>query len=115
MSAASLLAQLRAAGVSINSGQGRLIVEAPTGVITPELHAELVQCKAELICELEKPPVIADEDSAVIEARREIVGLLAVAYRRCSAVQRVGTDRSSRPTNQGLANSSETSVHGVVP
>jgi hypothetical protein len=71
--------------------------------------------KPELISVPEESHDHPDEDSTVTEARREIVGLLAVAYRRYSAIPKVGTDRPTNPVNSELANSSSSSVHGGVP
>jgi hypothetical protein len=114
MNATLLLARLRGAGVSISSLRGGLIVEAPPGVVTAELRAELVRCKAELIAWLEKSQHDAHEDSIVTEARYEIAGLLAKAYRRFSATQRVSGDQPNSGNN-GLANYPSSSVHGDVP
>jgi hypothetical protein len=45
----------------------------------------------------------------------EIAVLLATAYRRYQQVQRAGGSKSQDSGNDGLANSSGASVHGVVP
>jgi hypothetical protein len=50
---AIMLAELRAAGVSISCEGGRLIVEAPRGAVTSEKRAELASCKPELLLALE--------------------------------------------------------------
>jgi hypothetical protein len=47
------------------------------------------------------------------EPIREIGGLLAIAYQRYQAVQRVQTDQLGAPAGE-LALSNEPSVHGVV-
>jgi pyochelin synthetase len=114
MSAASLLAKLRAVGVAINSEGGKLIIEAPPGVVTAELRAELVERKADLIATLEAADDHRDQDQPLIDARHVIAGVLAAAYRRYTAVQRVGTERAGNSGKDRLANSGETSVHGVV-
>jgi len=57
----------------------------------------------------------AAEVSAMTDARTEIAGLLAMAYRRYAAIQRVGPDRPVNSGKDDLANSCGTSVHGVVP
>jgi hypothetical protein len=67
MNAASLLAQLRGAGISITSNAGRLILDAPAGAVTAELRAELVKRKAELIATLETARGYLREDPPVTE------------------------------------------------
>lgn len=115
MNAASLLAELRVAGIAISCDADRLIVEAPVGTVTAELRAKLVKHKAELIATLKNAHGRLREDPPLSEARSEIARVLAIAYRRCAAIQCVAPDR---PVNSGkgdLANSCGTSVHGVVP
>jgi hypothetical protein len=81
-------------------------------MIIPELRAELLGSKQELLSALDqesgKP---AGEDATAAEAFREIGGLLAIAYQRYRGVQRVQTDQRGASK---LALSSEPSVHGVV-
>jgi hypothetical protein len=115
MSAASLLAQLRDEGISISSNAGRLVIDAPVGAVTAELRVELVKRKAELIATLETAHGVLHEDAPLTEARTEIARLLAIAYRRYAAIQRVGPDRAVISGKDDLANSGGTSVHGVVP
>ncbi len=71
--------------------------------------------KPELISVLEESHNCPDEDSTFTEAQQKIIGLLAVAYRRYSAIPKVGTDRPTNPVNSELANPSVSSVHGGVP
>lgn len=116
MNAAAILkAKLRAAGVRFRREGTRLIVEAPAGVITAQLHTELANRKTELIAALEAEALSMTEDPAATEATGEIAGLLAGAYRRYTAVQRVPANRSGDPRDAELALSVEPSVHGVVP
>lgn len=115
MNATSLLAHLRVAGVSISAEHGRLIVEGPTGVVTEELRAELLRCKEELIARLEESHSRGEEDLNLAEAQREISDLIAVAYRRYTAIQRVAQDRPPNSGGKELANPSGSSVHGGVP
>ncbi|SRR5579871_2378553 len=115
MNAVRLLAQLRAAGASISSKNGRLVIEVQPGVVTADLRAELVKCKADLLAMLAPAPCQHDEDPMIREVRRGLAGLLAVAYRRYAAIQRVGPDQPNTPAKDALANSSGSSVHGVVP
>lgn len=113
MTAASLLAQLRSEGVSVRLESDRLIVDAPAGSVTDELRAQLRERKAELIAALEGEHVRLDE-SSLIEVRRKIADLLAIAFQRYTAVERAG-EHGKTSGNDELANSSRPSVHGVVP
>jgi len=58
---------------------------------------------------LEQP----NEDDS-IKALREIAGLLAVAYKRNSAIRRVSAHHAGVEIQHGLALSGDASVHGVV-
>jgi len=49
MSAHGLLTELRARGVALSTADGRLHVEAPRGIVTPQLRAALTMHKAELL------------------------------------------------------------------
>jgi hypothetical protein len=111
--AASLIAKLRASKVSIRSEGGRLIVEAPSGVITAEVRAELAKRKSELLAALEAE--IPEQDSALTHAQNEVAGLLAVAYKRYIAIPNVGAGRNTNSGDAALAKSPGQSVHGVVP
>jgi len=53
-------------------------------------------------------------DYSVEAARSEIAELLALAYRRFSAIQRAGSDPQMKSGEAALANSGPESVHGVV-
>lgn len=114
MTAAILLKSLRATGISISSERGRLIVEAPAGVLSAQLRAELVRRKPEVIAALEVEQQ-SPENGTQLEVQNEIASLLATAYRRHAAIQRVGTDRGEGSVDCGLANSDVSSVHGDVP
>lgn len=109
----SLLGELRAAGVSIRLEGERLIVEGPTGAVTPEMRAELVRRKAELVSALESDPGCPPrEDPITLEAFREVAGLLALAYQRYAKIQRMPVDQPKEPPLQPLALSESKSVHG---
>ena len=114
MSLAEFVAQLQSAGIKINSDRGRLIVEAPQGVLTTEWRAQLASRKAELMTALQEAPQTS-HDLAAIKARAEIVGLMAAAYRRYIAIRQVGRDRRGSSGSDRLANLLGSSVHGVVP
>jgi TubC N-terminal docking domain len=114
MSPASLVNQLRAAGGSIRCDGGRLVIEAPPGVITAELRAELSKYKAELIALLESGTGNTGDAAETIQARNRIAGLLAMAYRRFLASRRPVEDQATSGDRR-LANSTTLSVHGVVP
>jgi hypothetical protein len=66
----------------------------------------------------ERSPECADvpaaDDFTLIEARHEIAGLLATAYRRLAAIPPVGGGTAGQPVKNELANSLAQSVHGVV-
>lgn len=114
MSARSFLERLRTRGISITADRGWLIVEAPEGVVTAELRGELLRRKAELIAALKATPP-RTEASNLLEAQSKVASLLAIAYRRHAAVQRVETDRKAGGADCGLASAGESSVHGDVP
>lgn len=114
--ATSLVASLRGMGATLRREGTRVVVEAPSGVITLEIRGQLAESKRELLEVLAKDsPAYAGFDHQAADAVHEISSLLAIAYRRYSAVQRVGSDRRNDSGNGDLANSSESSVHGVVP
>ena len=109
----SLLGELRVAGVSIRFDGGRLIVEGPTGAVTPEMRAELVRRKAELVSALDPDPGCPrSEDPITLEAFREVAGLLAVAYQRYAKIQRMPVDQPKEAHLRPLALSGGESVHG---
>jgi hypothetical protein len=113
MRGASLLRRLRRGGASVHSEGDRLVVEAPPGLVTAELRAELVECKADLLVMLNANNC-GNEGPSVSGTRRAIAALLATAYRRCATIQSVGRDQTSESVNTELAISDGQSVHGVV-
>jgi TubC N-terminal docking domain len=114
MSAASLLAQLRSAGVSVSIEDDRLIVDAPAGVVTGELRAVLGKYKAELTALLESGIGNTGDAANTTQARNRVARLLAIAYRRSVKLSRAVEDQAILG-NRELANSATLSVHGVVP
>jgi hypothetical protein len=111
--AASLLSNLREAGISIRSADGRLIVEAPAGVVTAQMRAELARHKTELVAALESSMGhLTRADPITSEALREVAGLLAVAYQRYAGIPRVPAEEPENPTLPQLALSARESVHG---
>jgi len=75
MNAPSLLANLRAAGVSICAEDGDLVVEAQSGKVSTDVRAALGQNKAELLLLLAAPAEPADPETAVrIRARKLLNG-----------------------------------------
>ena len=111
--ASSLITKIRAHGISLHREGGRLIVEAPAGVITPDLRVELGRLKQELLSQLDLESRKESVEDAAANAICENAGLLAIAYVRYKAVQRATIDQPGVPTSK-LALSSEPSVHGVV-
>lgn len=55
MNAGSLIDYLRARGAHLEAKGGRLLVDAPPGLLTPELKGELATRKAELLAILSFP------------------------------------------------------------
>lgn len=107
-----MLCDLRAAGVSIRSEGGRLIVEAPAGAVTEEMRAQLVRRKAELVSALESDRCyLPSEDPIAAEALHEVGGLFAVAYLRRVSDPRVPVNQPKDMANKELAFSSIPSVH----
>ena len=111
---ATLITDLRKAGVRLYREGTRLMVEASPGVITPEIHAQLLRSKHELLTALGKESrERTGDDPTAADAVREIAGLLAAAYRRQQEIRRVPTDHADAEPQHGLALSGEPSVHGV--
>ena len=61
MSAAALLARLYNAGATVTVNGDKLHVDAPNGVLTPELRGELREHKAELLAELQRPSALLEQ------------------------------------------------------
>ncbi|MGH8116594.1 MAG: hypothetical protein ACREPJ_04700 [Rhodanobacteraceae bacterium] len=55
MSVAILIRDLQDSGITLTARDDKLHVEAPTGTLTPELRAELLAHKPELLAELTRP------------------------------------------------------------
>jgi len=105
--ASLLLAELRSAGVSVRAEHGQLIVDAPLGVATAEIRAELTQRKQQLIRALE----VENDDKFAATAFKQIAALLVAAYERYTNVRRVSVFDPD-PVNKELALSRDESVHG---
>jgi hypothetical protein len=56
MTAQELLTELQSLGAVLAANGGRLSIDAPKGVITPAIRAELARCKAELLALLGQVP-----------------------------------------------------------
>jgi TubC N-terminal docking domain len=90
-----------------------LIVEAPAGVLTPDIRAELVKRKAALICALQRvqvAPLI--EDPLTRQSLHKVAYLLAVAFQRYAEIQRVPIQQPEDAVTKELALSPPESVHG---
>jgi TubC N-terminal docking domain len=116
MTTASLLiVQLRTNGVSLRSEGTRLIVEAPSGVITPDLREQMTHLKPQILSALEAETLASEADSVTTKAIPEIALLLAAAYRRFTNIPQVRNTPRPGSGDPRLANSDAESVHGVVP
>lgn len=60
------------------------------------------------------PPACIPDDLKAASAIHETTALLATAYRRYAAIQELGADPRNDSGDGDLANSSASSVHGVV-
>ena len=70
MSAAELLATLRARDCELTAAGERLRVEAPAGALTPDLRDALTAHKADLLLELEAEAAWATVEAIAAEMRR---------------------------------------------
>jgi len=113
MSALSYLNKLRGAGIKLRKEGTHLIIEAPSGVITSELRGEMGTRKMDILRALEAESRAAKTDSAGIKEIGVVAGLLAVAYKRYSAIPRLPGQIPNEPDSE-LALSKDTSVHGGV-
>src|SRR6266851_2883706 len=101
---AVLITDLRKAGVRLSREGARLIVEAPPGVVTPQIRAELSRSKQELLTTLgAEPRGATGDDRIAAEAVREMAGMFAAAYRRHQELRRVPEDRTDAERHRGLA------------
>ena len=114
MSPAFLVTQLRAAGGSITCDGRRLVIKAPTGVVTADLRTELAKYKTELIALLQSGTGNTGETADTTQARNRIASLLATAYRRSVTPPRA-VKHQATSGNDRLAILVTPSVHGVVP
>jgi hypothetical protein len=109
--ATSLLASLRAVGILIRSEEGRLVVEAPRGIITPEIRSQLAKRKTELVSILKLEEEHKANDAITAEALRKVAALLATAYQRRQRIPRI-PEVAGYPLNIELALPAGQSVHG---
>jgi TubC N-terminal docking domain len=109
----SLLVRLRATGVSISGEGERLVIDAPKGVITAELRAEVASMKFEILRLLEAEAAAAEKDFQLAKAIDAAAGLLAGAYKRHPG-PRPWADQTPTSSDSTLALSGDTSVHGGV-
>ncbi|HSP63735.1 MAG TPA: hypothetical protein VLQ90_12180, partial [Pyrinomonadaceae bacterium] len=75
MTARNLLSELRQKGIEVrNSGDDRLVIDAPKGAITPELRSALAAHKVELlqILKSERQPPAPIARAAIAPARAEL-------------------------------------------
>ena len=101
MSAAQLLAELRARDCDVTALDERLRVDAPAGVLTPDLRAVIAQHKPELLALL------------VAEAARASVEAITAECRRRWA-RSLELDRSDSPEDRFLAEHHRSEVRLMV-
>src|ERR1700690_1470343 len=85
-----LIARLRTNGVSLRPDGTRLIVDAPRGAITPDLHQQMMLVKPEILSALAAEAPGPREDSVATKAISEIGILLATSYLRSVNVTQIG-------------------------
>ena len=113
--AVNLVFHLRTAGAHLSVNEGRLAVEAPRGVITPELHAQMTRHKKALISILgQEQNSHCVEQAAVAEAISQVASLMAKAYVRYQRIAKVPVLSSEVPIPSGLALIPARSVHGCA-
>jgi len=111
----SLLVSLRASGISLRVEDGRLLVEAKRGTITPEIRSLLVNRKVELISTLELEDAPRVQDPIDGEAIKVVTGLLVIAYqrfKRTPTIPEVPLAGTQHSAPNRLALSAPQSVHG---
>ena len=106
-----LLTKLGDLGVTLRADGTRLLVQAPGGVITPELRTEMARRKVKILAAIQGTSRAANEDAPATLALHELSGLLAKAYQRHFAVQQVTGNQPRQEPDLGLALSSAASVH----
>jgi hypothetical protein len=102
------LAKLRRAGVVLRASGDRLVVEAPVGLVTPQLRGELARRKEELVFALQD-----SIDVRIVPSDRELIHdvarLLATGYRRY--LNRQTASVGGLESANGVAFSGAGSVH----
>jgi hypothetical protein len=109
--AASFIKKVQTLGVSLSANGTRLVIGAPSGVITRELREQFLQLKPAILAELNAGAVSHTTEAHPSGAIREVATLLALAYRRYQAGNRDADQRAGGGDSR-LANSGQQSVHG---
>jgi len=82
MSGETLIARLKTEGVDLAAAGGRLLLDAPEGVLTDELLAEIRSHKQEILAALQTQQSVATAlPGGVTEARRSLLAADVVAMR----------------------------------
>ena len=82
MSGETLIARLKTEGVDLAAAGGRLLLDAPEGVLTDELLAEIRSHKQEILAALQtQQSVAAALPGGVTEAKRSLLAADVVAMR----------------------------------
>ena len=104
--AARLIARMTPLGVTMRAIGFRLIVDAPAGVITPEMRTDLSRHKANLIALLGTP---SDLDR---KATCTVAKMLATAYQKHRAARGIPLAEDLKSAADAVAFPSTPSVHG---
>jgi len=100
-----LMRELRSVGGTLRLDGDRLLVSAPTGLISSALRAQLIRYKAQVIA------VLRETEPSDKDLLLPVIELLAVAWRRHERIPQV-SNRPGRRDGVGVALCSQQSVHG---
>jgi hypothetical protein len=111
MTTAEFLSSLNEMGIAVANEDGKLVIDAPAGVVTVQLREELARRRNELIAALGMRSEHT-EDDVLTHAQRNIAGMLAGAYRRLLVGEQTDINREVTSVTNRLACPCASSVHG---